>query len=603
MMRPSLILSVVLLALIASGKCLSDPSQGPAVSTLSGTGVTGSVDGSRLKATYMMPFGLAYDGSGRLYVSDGAAQRIRVIERDGSVRTVAGSGATIRNGLWVVGGFQNGPGQKARFNRPAGLAFGSDGALYVADTNNHCIRRIDSSGNVTTYAGTPGVIGQADGPVASATFNLPTGLSRDRKGNLYVADYSGVRVISSTGDVTTIPGLGIKPFGIATVDTATGPVIFVADVNGIVRRGTDQKLERYATREALLQGTKNLLRGEPLGYPFSLAAFDENTVVFTDVRSNAIKYLNWVAGNLQTIGGLNVLDGGASGSGFQDGTASASRFDAPLGIAIGQHNDVLIADAGNKRIRRISNLDRAHDAAPGSVIPKATDTNGYRIAFVGNSFLWNYTRWNDAIQGIVEQRLRRDYPGANIHADPYVFPGAYFDAQGSFIEWAADVSLANFIVFNVNPPSLSDIAGPYTPGVFGNVPMLEKNPAKWMPSLTASLQRMQRDLSARHIGFLVYTTPLAWNLSPTELTWEQLSLFPNGQVAPDYLFGEQVEAAVKASGVPTIDFWSIFAAEERSADHSALFGTADDHFSQHGRAIVGETIAKYFDHLRPWERH
>ena len=169
------------------------------VSTVSGSGVAGIADGAARQAQFIEPFGVVIDRSGRLYVSDAGAQRIRVIERDGFTRTLAGSGTPIASGLWVEGGYQDGSGSSARFNRPAGLAFGSDQALYVADTNNHCIRRIDGDGNVTTYAGRPDSAGHADGPRNVATFDRPTGLASDASGNLYVADFSGIRVISPGG--------------------------------------------------------------------------------------------------------------------------------------------------------------------------------------------------------------------------------------------------------------------------------------------------------------------------------------------------------------------------------------------------------------------
>ncbi len=124
------------------------------VSTVSGTGDVGFTDGTR--GTFVMPTGVAYDAAGDIYVSDGAAQRIRRVDRDGTIRTIAGGGALDPSGFWVKGGYADGSGSAARFNRPAGIAIRSDGTIYVADTLNHCIRRIDAQGDghdVRRFAG------------------------------------------------------------------------------------------------------------------------------------------------------------------------------------------------------------------------------------------------------------------------------------------------------------------------------------------------------------------------------------------------------------------------------------------------------------------
>ena len=99
---------------------------------------------------------------------------------------------------------------KAAFNEPQGSAADTLGNVYVADTNNHKIRKIDPSGHVTTFVGS-GYSGSSDGQGSTATFNKPTGLAIDSTGNIYVSEFRGnkIRKIDSSGNVSTLAGSGI----------------------------------------------------------------------------------------------------------------------------------------------------------------------------------------------------------------------------------------------------------------------------------------------------------------------------------------------------------------------------------------------------------
>ncbi len=180
------------------------PLDAPAtVTTVAGSGVPGYRDGTRLQAQFMFPAAIALDRAGQIYVADAAAQRIRVIGLNGVVRTLAGSGEAVDHGLWVQGGFRDGPGAQARFNSPSGIAVGADGMVFVADTYNGRIRRIAPDGTVSTFA----VLG------------LPSALAFDRTGNLYVADHRlGLRRISPDGTVSALPMAVAHPFGVALWD-------------------------------------------------------------------------------------------------------------------------------------------------------------------------------------------------------------------------------------------------------------------------------------------------------------------------------------------------------------------------------------------------
>ena len=248
------------------------------VSTLAGTGIPDSTDGPASTATFNDPSAVAVDAAGNIYVADSANNKIRIISRDGTVFTLAGTGtpdstdgpantATFNyphgvavdglGNVYVADTFGNkirkiSPdgtvttlASTATFNAPYGVAVDAVGNVYVADTTNK-IRKISPDGTVTTLAGT-GDRGSTDGPANTATFKSPTGVTVDAVGNVYVADTDNykIRKVSPDGNVTTLAGTGtagsadgpantatfLYPYGVA-VDATGNVYVADTDING-----------------------------------------------------------------------------------------------------------------------------------------------------------------------------------------------------------------------------------------------------------------------------------------------------------------------------------------------------------------------------------
>ncbi len=186
------------------------------VTVLAGNG-RGYQDGTGAEARFSSPQGLAIDAQGNLYVADSQNHRIRRITPEGRVSTLAGAD-------FLPGKpHEDGPRDQARFYYPRDVAVHPDGTVFVADTGNNCIRKITPKGSVTTWAGKPGTgkktFGNADGPGSEARFRLPRSLVLGASGTLYVADLNNSRIrgISPDGRVATVAG--------SSVGKADGPLL------------------------------------------------------------------------------------------------------------------------------------------------------------------------------------------------------------------------------------------------------------------------------------------------------------------------------------------------------------------------------------------
>jgi sugar lactone lactonase YvrE len=325
------------------------------VTTLAGTGTPGFQDGPGAGAQFNYPIGVAVDRAKNVYVADSKNNRIRVITPAGVVSTLAGTG--------IVGN-TNGAGAVAQFNGPSGVALDGNRNIYVADTYNNLIRKITPSGVVSTVAG-DGKFGYVDGPAATAEFSYPDYLAADGPGNIYLTDRitNRIRKISrSNGVVSTIAGMpdaGIvdgpaasarfhSPTGI-TVDAAGN--LYISDLlnNRIRKLSTDGIVTTLTgSGDGITQG--GFADGPPdvavFNQPQGLSVDAGGNLYLADLSNHRIRKID-PAGNVITLAGTGE-------AGFADGRSYATQLNSPMGLVIDHSGNLIVAEFGNHRIRKIT---------------------------------------------------------------------------------------------------------------------------------------------------------------------------------------------------------------------------------------------------------
>jgi hypothetical protein len=321
-----------------------------AVTTLAGTGSSGSANGTGTSASFNKPYGIITDGT-NLYVADRGNHLIRkIVISTGAVTTVAGTGSS--------GSADNTTGTSASFNNPIGIT--TDGTnLYVADFGNHLIRKIViSTGAVTTVAGT-GSSGSADNTTGtSASFNKPSGVTTDGT-NLYVSDdYNHLirKIVISTGAVTTLAGTGSSgsangtgtsaSFNNPTGITTDGTNLYVADYsNHLIRKIV---ISTGAVTTVAGTGSSGSANGTGTSASVNnpLGVTTDGTNLYVADRSNhLIRKIVISTGAVTTVAGT-----GSSGS--ANGTGTSASFNNPIGITTDGTN-LYVADPSNHLIRMI----------------------------------------------------------------------------------------------------------------------------------------------------------------------------------------------------------------------------------------------------------
>jgi hypothetical protein len=332
------------------------------ITTIAGNGQGGysGDNGPALSAQIGNAGGMCFDNKGNFYIVQGATQnRIRIIDPFGIIRTFAGTGAQGFLG-------DNGPANNAQLNFPVDVACDSKGNIYIADGSNNRIRKVDTGGFITTFAGN-GVSGYSgdNGAAIAASLHTPYGLSFDKHDNLYFADYNNhvVRKVGTTGVITTIAGTGALGFsgdnGPAVNAKLFSPTDVVVDSMGIIYIGDFQnnrvrKIDASGTITTIGGNGNGIYNGDSIPAitasisVWSLVIDKHDNLYIADKSHARIRKINLINGIITTVAG-----NGTPGFSGDNALATAAQLNYPEFLTVDKCGDLYISEVQNKRVRKV----------------------------------------------------------------------------------------------------------------------------------------------------------------------------------------------------------------------------------------------------------
>jgi sugar lactone lactonase YvrE len=333
------------------------------ITTVAGGGSNWDGDAA-LGASLSQPVGVAFDGAGNMFIADTADARIRKVGTNGIINTVAGNGTNGYSG-------DEGPATNAKLFLPSAVALDTLGNLYIADSTNNRIRKVDTNGVISTVAGKNAVGFSGDGGLATnATLNGPTGVVLDAIGNLYIADHGNnrIRKVGTNGIISTLAGTNAPgfsgdgsaainaklywPFGVALDGSGN---LFIADTqNSRIRVvGTNGIITTVAgTATYGFSGDGGPATQASLRKPSCAAVDNFGNIYIADPYNDRIRQVA-TNGIITTVAGNGAgvpYSGAFSGDG---GPATNASLYLPSGVALDAIGNLYIADTLNNRIRDV----------------------------------------------------------------------------------------------------------------------------------------------------------------------------------------------------------------------------------------------------------
>jgi sugar lactone lactonase YvrE len=336
----------------------------PLLTTVAGTGAAGA-GGEKISATQsplFLPQGMAFDAQGRLNVVEALNHRIRRVGPSGKIVTVVGDGGSGPEAGGYAG--DNDTAANVRFNLPRAIAFDPDGNLFILDSGNNRVRKVNAQGTVSTIVGN-GPLGEGQGtfageglPALSAALNDPTSLVLDAANHLTIADTGNhrVRQVGADGRLTTIAGDGSPgrtgDGGLATQAQLTGPAGLVFDASGnLYIADVAEHVVRKVDRSGMMttvagtgtpgfSGDGQLATAAQLNQPRGLAMDTAGNLFIADSFNHRVRkvdaqgMITTVAGNGQTV------------FGGEGGPALEAGLRGPVALAVDAAGNLFIADTG-----------------------------------------------------------------------------------------------------------------------------------------------------------------------------------------------------------------------------------------------------------------
>ncbi len=391
------------------------------ITTFAGNGTAGfSGDGTQATAASInQPAGVAFDGSGNVYLSDYSNNRIRKVSPAGVITTVAGTG---------IGGYTGDGAQatNARLNNPNKIAVDPSGNLFIADFGNNVVRKVSTTGVITTIAGT-GMAGfNGDGiPATSAKLNHPCDVAFDHSGNIYIADYSNflIRKISGSGIISTYVGTGTSGsagdggpataaqihFAYAMIFDPSDNLYFADAFNNKIRKVTPSgMISTYAgTGSPGYSGDGGSATAAQLSNPAGVALDAAGNLYIADDYNNRIRKVT-ASGTITSVTG-----NGTAGFMGDGGSATAAEINQPDDVAMDNSGNLYISDNNNNRVRRVSMCVAGITHQPSNDTVFAGTTAKYWVATTMPSPLYQWQQ--NAGPGFVD--LANAWPYSGVTTD------------------------------------------------------------------------------------------------------------------------------------------------------------------------------------------
>jgi hypothetical protein len=363
---------------------VASPALGQTISTVAGTGTAGytaSEDGgAATSAKLSSPTGVFITSSGEIYIADYNNHRIRKVDTNGDISTVAGSASSGFSG-------DGSPATSATLNAPRGVYVTSSGEIYIADTYNHRIRKVDTNGDISTVVGNPvsdgfggwvGAYSGDGGPATSAKLDSPHGLHVTSSGEIYIADTqnSRIRKVDTNGDINTVAGSASSDFSgdgnPATSATLNGPrgvyvtssgEIYIADTYNQRIRKVDSNgdistvvgnpvSDGFGGWAGDLSGDGGLATSAKLDGPRGLHVTSSGEIFIADTHNQRIRKVD-TNGKIYTVAGSGATGGGSGAFAGDDGAATSARLNGPQHVFAVNSGLFYIADLDNQRIRKV----------------------------------------------------------------------------------------------------------------------------------------------------------------------------------------------------------------------------------------------------------